>query len=629
MHWNGVDYVLKEPAAPDTGKLLYKLPELLARPDDVVFIVEGEQCADVLECHGVLATTSGGSNSASVADWSPLEGRRCVVWPDNDEPGSDYAEAVVDELLELGCDVRTLDIPPGLPDKGDVVDWLEGRPDATASDILALPTSMPISERAAPEPLCQSAPPMEPYPIDELGPILAPAARAIRRVIQAPDAICAAAVLGVASLATQGFADVHMDTLTVPLSAWFVSVAESGERKTAVDKIAMRPVHDFEHDAISKYREEAASYKAKRAEYELRSSCEMNTAKTEQGKGLAASLRALGASPEPPLRPMRTVSDFTCEGLVKTLHKNVPSIGVFSDEAGIVFGGHGMSKENALLTAATLSKLWDSGAVDRVRAGDESVKIFGKRLAMHLMVQPVIAARVLTDELLSGQGFLSRCLLAYPKSTAGTRRYVGEDLSLDPSIKRYNECIYELLSRELPVRSGTNELAPRIMTLTPDAKCKWQHFFNRIEEQQAPDGDYAPCKPWASKAGEQILRIAGVLALISNAEASTITADTIVSAAIIVGWHLDQTLRISQNATISIIKRNAQALLDWCHENHIRYLYPRKAMRLGPVGTRRREAFDDAIEALEGADWASPMPNGMGLNDGQHSEVWKIVRAPA
>ena len=47
-------------------------------------------------------------------------------------------------------------------------------------------------------------------------------------------------LLAAASLAVQGQADVHIDGRVLPLSLWLLAVAESGERKTAVDAIAMR-----------------------------------------------------------------------------------------------------------------------------------------------------------------------------------------------------------------------------------------------------------------------------------------------------------------------------------------------------------------------------------------------------
>jgi hypothetical protein len=44
--------------------------------------------------------------------------------------------------------------------------------------------------------------------------------------------------------------------------------------------------------------------------------------------------------------------------------------------------------------------------------------LYGRRLAMHLMVQPIIAQKVLSDPLLHGQGFLNRCLACWPTSIA-------------------------------------------------------------------------------------------------------------------------------------------------------------------------------------------------------------------
>ncbi|MDP2201771.1 MAG: hypothetical protein Q8K07_07115 [Methylicorpusculum sp.] len=56
--------------------------------DKAVLIVEGEKAAAALHSLGVCAVTSlGGSQSASKADWTPLNGyQHVVLLPDNDEP---------------------------------------------------------------------------------------------------------------------------------------------------------------------------------------------------------------------------------------------------------------------------------------------------------------------------------------------------------------------------------------------------------------------------------------------------------------------------------------------------------------------------------------------------------------
>lgn len=116
---------------------LYRLPELLARTDDMVYVTEGEKAADAAASIGLLATTSPhGSDSASKADWRPLAGREVVILPDNDDAGRGYARDVISILLKLSptARVKIIDLP-GLGPKGDIYDWLEAH-DASEPEIL-------------------------------------------------------------------------------------------------------------------------------------------------------------------------------------------------------------------------------------------------------------------------------------------------------------------------------------------------------------------------------------------------------------------------------------------------------------------------------------------------------------
>lgn len=114
---------------------LYRLPELLARPDQRVCVCEGEKAADAAASIGLLATTSPhGSESAKTADWRPLAGRDVVILPDQDDAGREYARDVTSILLQLepAATVKVVELPD-LPTKGDIYDWLEAR-DATEPD---------------------------------------------------------------------------------------------------------------------------------------------------------------------------------------------------------------------------------------------------------------------------------------------------------------------------------------------------------------------------------------------------------------------------------------------------------------------------------------------------------------
>lgn len=131
-HPRGFPNRLPEPYASGALRPIYRLPEVLAAdPSRAVYVTEGEPAADALRGLGWIATTSsGGCGVAEKSDWSPLAGRRVVVWPDNDEAGQHYAVAVTRLLRSVDpniavtwVDVPRLELPPG----GDAVEWLARR----------------------------------------------------------------------------------------------------------------------------------------------------------------------------------------------------------------------------------------------------------------------------------------------------------------------------------------------------------------------------------------------------------------------------------------------------------------------------------------------------------------------
>jgi hypothetical protein len=106
-------------------RVLYRLPQLVqADPKKLVFVVEGEKDVDNLSKLGLIATT----NPQGAGKWrseynDALAGRHVVIIPDNDEPGREHARKVAQALRAGAASVRIVELP-GLPEKGDVSDWL-------------------------------------------------------------------------------------------------------------------------------------------------------------------------------------------------------------------------------------------------------------------------------------------------------------------------------------------------------------------------------------------------------------------------------------------------------------------------------------------------------------------------
>ncbi|MFH1688785.1 MAG: hypothetical protein ABIE42_00935, partial [Candidatus Eisenbacteria bacterium] len=119
-------------------RVLFRLPDLLARPEAVVYIVEGERDADRLARGDLVATTnSGGAGKWRREFGEALQGRDVVILPDNDEPGRKHARQVGRCLLGVAQTVKIITLPD-LPEKGDVSDWLSaGRTTQELKDLVA------------------------------------------------------------------------------------------------------------------------------------------------------------------------------------------------------------------------------------------------------------------------------------------------------------------------------------------------------------------------------------------------------------------------------------------------------------------------------------------------------------
>jgi hypothetical protein len=244
---------------------------------------------------------------------------------------------------------------------------------------------------------------------------------------------------------------------------------------------------------------------------------------------------------------------------------------------------------------------------------------------MHLMCQPVVAETILGDALLCGQGFLARCLLAWPNTRIGDRAYKEIDLSDDPALVQYRAAITVLLDKPKPVDPmAPQELAPLPLKLEADAKQRWIALHNSIEESMLSSGELYGVRAWGSKAPAQILRIAGVLTLVDDPGARVIRVDAINNASEVVLYALGEAIRIVGTAQVPIEIQHAQALLDWCHQRGIKQLHSRGALQRGPYAIRDKDVFDAAVRKLEKAGWATSVPGGADIGGKHRRRVWDI-----
>lgn len=428
----------------------------------------------------------------------------------------------------------------------------------------------------APEPLPEkrTAPP---YPVKSLGNLLGDAAEAMAYHIQAPVSIAGQSVLAAAALLAQGHVNVRRGNISGadPVSLYFMSVLQSGDRKSSLDKVALSFLREHEQELRQQDREARASYKAELTAWEKRRKSiedafkpKGNKAMTaEQQQEMAKQLAELELNqPRKPAAPSITFSEPTAEGIFSHLKNNRPSAGLFSDEGISFFGGHGMSEESRGRTIGMLCHLKDGSPITRTRGGEHDY-LAGRRLSAHLMLQPVIMSKVLQDPLLMEQGFMARFLIAQESTMAGSRFLSGRDpknsLTSDLRITRYKKEMRRLLEVPLSIQDG--ELALRTLPIEGEAYSAWVALHDGVESELDPEtGRYLTIRPFASKAAEDAARIAAVLAWVEGCD--SISTSHIERAGQLIGYYLESMLAHTENATEDQQQLLASELLEWIRQ---------------------------------------------------------------
>jgi putative DNA primase/helicase len=104
--------VKRRKMAPPDPRPLYNQPGM--KDAAQVVLVEGEKCAQALINAGVTATTAmhGANAPVDKTDWTPLEGKAVLIWPDRDKPGWEYAANAAQAVLDAGARSCHILYPP-------------------------------------------------------------------------------------------------------------------------------------------------------------------------------------------------------------------------------------------------------------------------------------------------------------------------------------------------------------------------------------------------------------------------------------------------------------------------------------------------------------------------------------
>jgi putative DNA primase/helicase len=148
----------------DRPRPLYGLEQVDKFPDKTIVVVEGEKTKDAgakLLVNAVVVSWIGGARAIKETDWSPICGRKIILWPDNDKPGEE-AMAEIEAILKPHCAVikwvRNADT---FPEKWDIADATDWTPDIARNYVRA---NLYIRGEKPPEPPTPDPQPTKPAP---------------------------------------------------------------------------------------------------------------------------------------------------------------------------------------------------------------------------------------------------------------------------------------------------------------------------------------------------------------------------------------------------------------------------------------------------------------------------------
>jgi putative DNA primase/helicase len=472
--------------------------------------------------------------------------------------------------------------------------------------------SIKSNEWHCPKPF-NNNPPSEPYPIHALPDCIRNAVEEVQGFTKAPFALVASCALASLSLAGQAHVNIKRDDKLIgPVSLFFLTIADSGERKSTCDGFFMQAIRDYEFEQaelakpkVHRYKMEYSIWKTKVEGLNAKIRKLIGNVKNENELHNLENLlfELEHQQPSSPQIPRYIYSDVTPESLKKNLATIWPSAGIISSEGGIVFGGHSMGKDSVMRNFATYNCGWDGKGIPTDRISSDSFNIEEVRLTMSIQVQKETLKEFTSryGELTRGIGFFARVLIAWPDSTQGTRFYTGSPEKW-PSLEAFNRIISNILNFPSPV-TQEGKLNPRIMCLDKEAKLSWIKFHDAIESKLAEGGAFYDVRDVASKAADNAVRLACLFHLVDiglDGEVSKISLD---KASEIVLWHLKEAQRVFGKLAMSPELLNAKSLENYC----INYCSTQKTnsipksllLQLGPNVLRKKETLDAAIVILE------------------------------
>ncbi|XKH61884.1 DUF3987 domain-containing protein (plasmid) [Halomonas sediminis] len=368
------------------------------------------------------------------------------------------------------------------------------------------------------EEFVDTPPPPEPFPNEEASwpafdehSLFESAAVEVATHVEVIPEMARTTALAAMAMACQGVIDVEFPNgHTIPASLNLLTIAKSGERKTALENWFFEPIRRFEREKKTERDQKLGIYERKlknwqndeKALTKVRNQAFLKGDPLEEIEERQIALDQ--EKPTPPRNYRLIYEDATPSALAYSLYENIPLACLLSSEAGSVFQG------KVLQDFYMLNTIWSGSPLNVSRRSSPSFILEDPRLSIALMAQPEVINRFLEKRGKEARdnGFLSRFMIINPTSLIGTR--TGDGPHVNPeTINKFHQQIEKLLNEAFDILESDQKR--RVVGFTATAKTRWKELNAAIERDMQEHGLYYHAAEHGSKLMDNISRVAAII----------------------------------------------------------------------------------------------------------------------
>jgi hypothetical protein len=443
----------------------------------------------------------------------------------------------------------------------------------------------------------------------------------VRTNLQAPDGLIAGAFWTGLSICAANDINVMLPTgQVVPGLLYVGTIADSGERKTATDKLVLAKAYARDALQATEHKNALAKYKADIRYWEaVDTSMQRKLVKAISNGEDTEQLRRemeehAAAEPSKPERNRIVYQSITERPLMEALQGDNKCIAILSDEGSIVLNGSSTNK------LATLNKAWDGPSLLTFDRADDSIEARDPRVTVSFMIQEKVFQDFMNKRgnIARESGFLARLLICRPASTQGFR-YMSLDEPVWEHLPKFHQRMDELLEATM-ARRKAGDTSRKLLSFSSEAKEMWVREQNIVEPKLQQGGELESVRDFASKSMEIAGRLAACMHHFEGLAGDVISMETLHRALDVVDYYFDEYIYLFGNHNdVPQEQKDVLALGNYLHSrywmNGFNEALRNEVRKCGPI--RHQGRFEAALQQLCWEDTVSVRHDNMQKRKGK------------